>query len=141
VARQPSRPAIRGAPAALPSWSYSAEQYAAIERRTVGLDIFIETEAEADRLGPELEFITEGGPFELHFIESRGTKVYPSVGLSADGVRLLRARFLTRDGGPALDADLLDLQARVAVRQPGWTHVEKLHVLNGADGFTKAQGE
>ena len=83
----------------------------------------------------------QDGPFELHFIESRGTKVYPSVGLSSDGVRLLRARFLTRDGGAAADADLLALQGQVAVRQPGWTHVEKLHVFDGADGFTKAQGE
>ena len=128
-------------PAPLPSWSYGAERYAAIERRTVGLDIFIETGDEAGRLGPELEGVAAGGPFELHFIESRGTKVYPSVGLSSDGVRLLRARFLTRDGGAAREADLLALQGQVAARQPGWTHVEKLHVFNGADGFTKAQGE
>jgi isocitrate dehydrogenase len=128
-------------PVPLPAWSYGPERYAAIERRTVGLDIFIETGEEPGRLGPELEGVAAGGPFELHFIESRGTKVYPSVGLSADGVRLLRARFLTRDGGPALDGDLLALQARVAAGQPGWTHIEKLHVFNGADGFTKAQGE
>jgi isocitrate dehydrogenase len=128
-------------PAPLQAWSYGPEHYAAIERRTVGLDIFIETGIEADQLGPELEGVAAGGPFELHFIESRGTKVYPSVGLSSDGVRLLRARFLTRDGGPALEADLLALQGQVALRQPGWTHVEKLHVFNGADGFTKAQGE
>ena len=128
-------------PAPLPAWSYGPERYAAIERRTVGLDIFIETALEAERLGPELEGVAEGGPFELHFIESRGTKVYPSVGLSSDGVRLLRARFLTRDGGAAADADLLALQGQVAQRQPGWTHIEKLHVFDGADGFTKAQGE
>ena len=128
-------------PAPLPGWSYSPAHYASIERRTVGLDIFIETEAEADQLGPELEGIAAGGPFELHFIESRGTKVYPSVGLSSDGVRLLRARFLTRDGGAAVDRDLLALQGQVAARQPGWTHIEKLHVFDGADGFTKAQGE
>ena len=136
------RSAVGGAaPAPLPSWTYGPERYAAIERRAVGLDIFIETGDEAGRLGPELEAVVAGGPFELHFIESRGTKVYPSVGLSSDGVRLLRARFLTRDGGQAGDRDLLALQAQVAARQPGWTHVEKLHVFNGADGFTKAQGE
>ncbi len=138
-----ARRSARGgrAPAPLAAWSYGPERYAAIERRAVGLDIFIETGDEAGRLGPELEAVVAGGPFELHFIESRGTKVYPSVGLSSDGVRLLRARFLTRDGGAALDGDLLALQAQVAARQPGWTHVEKLHVFNGADGFTKAQGE
>ena len=129
------------APAPPHAWSYGPEHYAAIERRTIGLDIFIETDADAGRLGPELEGLTATGPFELRFIESRGTKVYPSVGLSSDGVRLLRARFVTRDGGAAAERDLLALQGRVAERQPGWTHIEKLHVFNGADGFTKAQGE
>ena len=129
------------APAPPHAWSYGPEHYAAIERRTIGLDIFIETDADAGRLGPELEGLTATGPFELRFIESRGTKVYPSVGLSSDGVRLLRARFVTRDGGAAAEHDLLALQGRVAERQPGWTHIEKLHVFDGADGFTKAQGE
>ena len=133
----PATPAL----APLPAWSYGPERYAAIERRTIGLDIFIETESDADALGPELEGLTANGPFELRFIESRGTKVYPSVGLSSDGVRLLRARFVTRNGGSAADADLLALQGRVAQREPGWTHIEKLHVFDGADGFTKAQGE
>jgi isocitrate dehydrogenase len=129
------------APARPQAWSYGPEHYAAIERRTIGLDIFIETDSDAGRLGPELEGLAATGPFELRFIESRGTKVYPSVGLSSDGVRLLRARFVTRDGGAAAERDLLALQGRVAERQPGWTHIEKLHVFNGADGFTKAQGE
>jgi isocitrate dehydrogenase len=128
-------------PVPLEPWSYGPERAAGISRRAVGLDIFIETSDEPDRLGPELEGIAAGGQFKLHFIESRGTKVYPSVGLSADGVGLLRARFLTRDGAAAADADLLALQAEVARRQPGWTHVEKLHVFDGADAFTKAQGE
>ena len=134
---------VGGAPstAPLPAWSYGPERYAAIERRTIGLDIFIETDSDADQLGAEFESLAAAGPFELRFVESRGTKVYPSVGLSSDGVRLLRARFVTRDGGPAAEAALLALQGRVAERQPGWTHVEKLHVFNGADGFTKAQGE
>ena len=43
--------------------------------------------------------------------------------------------------GDAVDAELLDLQARVAASYPGWTHVEKLHVFDGVDGFTKAQGQ
>ncbi len=137
--RAPARPAETPVP--LRGWSYGPERYAAIERKTVGLDIFIETELGAETLGPDLERLTEGTPLGLQFIESRGTKVYPSAGLSTDGVRLLRARFTTRDGGPALEADLLALQARVAGSHPGWTHVEKLHVFDGVDGFTKAQGQ
>ncbi len=74
-------------------------------------------------------------------ISSRGTKVYPPTGLSPDSVNLYRARFVTRDGGDAVDNQLLELQARVAASYPGWTHIEKLHVFDGVDGFTKAQGQ
>ena len=128
------------APAAMPAWSYSAEDYARIDQRTVGLDIFIATWVPAEVIGPELEQLA-GDTFRLDFVDSRGTKVYPSVGLNADGVGLLRARFVTWDGAPAVDAELLELQARVAARHPGWTHVEKLHVFDGVDGFTRAQGQ
>ena len=129
------------APVPLPSWDYSPAHYAAIDRRTVGVDIFIATELHSDVLGPDLERISGGTPFELQMISSRGTMVYPATGLTPDSVGLLRARFVTRDGGAAVDAELLELQARVAGQHPGWTHVEKLHVFAGADGFTKAQGQ
>ena len=116
------------------------DRYARIDRRTVGLDIFIATWVPPEVIGPELERLA-GATFRLEFVESRGTKVYPSVGLTTDPVGLLRARFVTTDGSDAVDAELLELQARVAARHPGWTHVEKLHVFDGADGFTKAQGQ
>ncbi|HSS35328.1 MAG TPA: NADP-dependent isocitrate dehydrogenase [Patescibacteria group bacterium] len=127
-------------PTALPSWSYGADRYARIDQRTVGLDIFIATEVAPDVLGPELEGLA-GSAYRLEFIESRGTKVYPSVGLSTDPVGLLRARFVAVGGRDAVDAELLDLQARVAARHPGWTHVEKLHVFDGVEAFTRAQGQ
>jgi len=127
-------------PTPMPSWSYGPDREARIERRTVGLDIFIATELESAVLGPDLEGLA-GPAYRLEFVESRGTKVYPSVGLATVPVGLLRARFVTSDGRDAVDAELLELQGRVAARHPGWTHVEKLHVFGGADGFTKAQGQ
>ena len=127
-------------PTPLPAWSYSPERYERIDRRTVGLDIFLATWVPPEVIGPELERLS-GEAFRLEFVDSRGTKVYPSVGLKADGVGLLRARFVTVEGATAVDAELLELQARVAARHPGWTHVEKLHVFDGVDGFTRAQGQ
>ncbi len=143
---RPSRGGRRARPAgspptALPGWDYSAAHYAGIDRRTIGMDMFIATELRSEVLGPDLERIAGGTAFELEMISSRGTKVYPSTGLSPDDVGLLRARFVTRDRGDAVDAELLELQARVAARHPGWTHIEKLHVFAGQDGFTKAQGQ
>ncbi len=146
LGRHPSKGGRRArpsgsAPTPLPGWDYSPAHYAAIDSRTVGIDIFIATELGSDVLGPDLERISGDTPFELQMISSRGTKVYPATGLSPDSVGLLRARFVTRDGGDAVDAELLELQARVAAQHPGWTHIEKLHVFAGADGFTKAQGQ
>jgi isocitrate dehydrogenase len=145
IGRRPTSLAPRRQPAGtpptpLPAWSYGPDRYARMERRTVGLDIFIATDLAPGVLGPELERLA-GPAFRLEFVESRGTKVYPSVGLSTEPVGLLRARFVTVDGSDAVDAELLELQGRVAARHPGWTHVEKLHVFGGADGFTRAQGQ
>jgi len=124
-----------------PRWSYGPERYAVIERRTIGLDVFLEDEAPIDALGPALEALA-GDVVRLEMISSRGTKVYPGVDAPTDGVRLWRARFVARAEGTAVpDAELLALQSRVAARFPGWTHVEKLHVFDGEPGFTKAQGQ
>ena len=72
-------------------------------------------------------------------ISSRGTKVYPPTGLSPDGVGLVRARFVTRDEACRIDPERSS--SRPSSRRASWTHVEKLHVFSGHDGFTKAQGQ
>lgn len=127
-------------PTPLPGWTYGPEREARFVRRAVGLDIFIATSLSPETLGPDLERLA-GPAYRLDFVESRGTKVYPSVGLRTDSVGLVRARFLTADGAEAVDTELLELQARVATGHPGWTHVEKLHVFDGVEAFTKAQGQ
>ena len=56
-------------------------------------------------------------------------------------VGLLRCRYVARaDGAAASDADIAALVLRVGERF-AWTHLEKLHVFAGEDGFTKAQGQ
>jgi hypothetical protein len=67
--------------------------------------------------------------------------VYPPTGLGSDDVRLWRCRFVSPGGSDVPDQVLLALLDRIAARHPGWTHVEKLHVFDGEDGFTKAQGQ
>jgi isocitrate dehydrogenase len=138
-ARRANAPAGR-VPDPLPGWSYGPERYAAIERRTVGLDIFLETDLPIETLGPDLERLA-GDDFRVEFVSSRGTKVWPSVGLAPEGVRFFRVRYVAGDGGAAPESALLALQGRVAAAHRGWTHVEKLHVFNGVDGFTRAQGQ
>ena len=50
-------------------------------------------------------------------------------------------RFVLRDGeGELSDAQAMDLLQRISSRHR-WTHVEKLHEIDGQPGFTKSQGE
>ena len=123
-----------------PHWSYGEAVSSSIARKTVGVDLFLETWEPAETAGPILEALA-GDALTLQMISSRGTMVYPATGLAPDNVGLLRARFVARKAGAAAtDADILALQARVAERY-AWTHVEKLHVFGGEPGFTKAQGQ
>ena len=122
-------------------WSYDPAVYSAIDRRLVGVDVFIESDLGSDALGDDLRTL-DGPDLVLQMISSRGTRVYPPTGLASDDVRLFRARFVApEEGGAVTDRAVVDLVARVAERHPGWTHVEKLHVFDGEPGFTMAQGQ
>jgi len=131
---------LAGGIAPRPRWSYGAEVSAAVPRTTVGVDVFLETWEPADVAGPALEALA-GDEMRLQMISSRGTMVWPSTGLKPDSVGLLRCRFVAReDGAAASDADINAVVGRVGERY-AWTHLEKLHVFAGEDGFTKAQGQ
>jgi len=49
-------------------------------RKTVGLDIFLDTTQEVNALGEALEGLIAGMPLSLKMIDSRGVKIFPSVG-------------------------------------------------------------
>lgn len=110
-------------------------------RKTVGLDIFLETMVEVKALGADLESMVADMPFKLKMIGSRGVKVYPSVGgLLPDMVDHCRARFLM-EGEAEMDNILcLELLKRVGEKYR-WMHTEHLQTFDGEPGFSKAQGE
>ena len=123
-----------------PRWAYGAAVSAAVPRTTVGVDLFLETWEPVASAGPALEALA-GEALRLQMISSRGTMVWPSTGLSPDEVGLMRCRYVARgDGAAVSDAEIAALVGRVGERY-AWTHIEKLHVFAGADGFTKAQGQ
>jgi isocitrate dehydrogenase len=110
----------------------------AVERRLVGVDIFIETGMTAEELGHDVELLG-GDSFVLDFVDSRGTQLYPPTGLRAESLGWFRCRYLAI--GPfATDDEVRALVGNVAMRHR-WTHVEKLHMYDGEPGFTKTQGQ
>jgi isocitrate dehydrogenase len=110
-------------------------------RRTVGADIFIESPDAPEVIGPRVEALAADSPLALKMISNRGAKVFPSMGGLTDCVDHWRCRFVLRDPAATLDdAALLALIGRVAGAFR-WMHVEKLEEIDGAPGFTRAQGE
>ena len=109
------------------------------KRETIGADIFVESTLDPDELGRKLEKLVKASDFNLKMISNRGTKVYPSMGLLTDCVDAYRCRFMA-DNRVLEDKKLLEFLEKLGAAF-AWTHIEKLHVYDGADAFTKAQGE
>jgi isocitrate dehydrogenase len=109
-------------------------------RRTVGADVFVEWDGTPGALGAHVEQLLESAPLALAMIDNRGTRVYPPTGTPTDCVDAWRCRLVVRDGADLRDGDLLAVLGRFGP-PASFTHVEKLHVFDGAEGFTRAQGE
>lgn len=130
----------------LPKLSSDPEFVKAKSLRTVGADIFVHSPLQPAALGPSVEQIMEGTALKLKMISNRGTKVYPSAGAITDCVDQYRCRCILRAGaekggsGDLTDEVLLPVLAKLGVKHR-WMHIEKLQEIDGADGFTKAQGE
>ena len=110
-------------------------------RKTRGVDVFIEAAVSPEEIGNKVAAELESSPLRLSMIASRGTKVFPPTGAITDNVDELRCRLMLRDATADLaDAVLIDALQRIG-KYFRWAHVEKLSQFDGADGFTKAQGE
>ena len=110
-------------------------------RKVIGADIFVEANKQPAEIGPILEQLANNSPLKLKMISNRGTKVYPAMGAITDCVDQHRCRFVLRDpAGEVSEQAILDLLDKIG-KTLSWVHVEKLQQFDGADGFTKAQGE
>ena len=106
----------------------------------VGGDIFLDSGLTPAVLGPAMEALAAGSPLKLKMISNRGTKVYPDGNPNIDCVSHHRCRFVSRSGAPIAFDDVLAL-ARQINGTHEVCHIERLLRIDGADGFTKAQGE
>jgi isocitrate dehydrogenase len=109
-------------------------------KEVMGADIFVESGLPPAELGPALEVLAAGSPLKLKMISNRGTKVYPDGNPNIDCVSHHRCRFVSRSG-EAIDFDQALALARQVNAAHEVCHIERLLRIDGADGFTKAQGE
>jgi isocitrate dehydrogenase len=127
-------------PIKMPQLSRNQVFRAAKTKEVVGADIFVESAIVPAELGPALEAIAAEAPLKLKMISNRGTKVYPDGNPNIDCVSQHRCRFMTRSGSPISFDDALALARRINEKHEV-CHIERLLRIDGADGFTKAQGE
>ncbi len=110
-------------------------------RRTVGVDVFIESIEGVETIGKRLEGLAKETTLQLKMISNRGVKVYPGSAGFADCVDHWRCRFMLDSTTDELsDAVIISLLTRVGAHFR-WMHLEKLAEFDGKPGFSKAQGE
>jgi isocitrate dehydrogenase len=127
-------------PIRMPQVSRDAVFRPAKTKEVVGADIFVDSGLSPAELGKSLEGISAAAPLKLKMISNRGTKVYPDGNPNIDCVSHHRCRFVSRSGEPLRFDDALALARRINESHEV-CHVERLLRIDGADGFTKAQGE
>lgn len=108
-------------------------------RQTVGCDIFLESGESAESLGNFLSATAPQFGLKLKMISNRGTQVYPGRGAETDAVDHWRCRHVA-DTFPS-NEQLAAYLAAIEASGYRWMHLEKLEEIDGAPGFTKAQGE
>ncbi|MBA2253500.1 MAG: NADP-dependent isocitrate dehydrogenase [Chloroflexi bacterium] len=121
-------------------WSYAPKRYAAVARKLVGVDVYIETDLPVEELGPKLEKLAPK-PLKLALISSRGITVYPAEA-AADDVRWYRCRFLVSEGktdDATVEKALAKLLQQITPKHR-WVQVAKLHTFNGEPGYTRPAG-
>ncbi len=128
-------------PIAMPEVSSEPAFVKAKTRRVAGVDVFVEANQMPEELGKKVEAAFKGSPLSLKAISSRGTRVYPPTGTVLDMIDMYAFRFMAADATADLnDEQMADALKRVA-SVARWSHVEKLHEIDGQPGWTKAQGE
>ncbi|MDE1879750.1 MAG: isocitrate dehydrogenase, partial [Euryarchaeota archaeon] len=110
-------------------------------RRTLGVDVFVESSTDARTLGTELQKLVQGTPLVLHGISNRGTLVFPPSDAMTDVVDHWQCRFLLSDGQREVPEEaLITLLQRIAARHR-WVATERLQEFEGTPAFTRPQGE
>jgi len=124
----------------IPSFPKQPVSVVPAERSTVGVDIFIEAGCTAEELGTFLASTAPAYGLKLKMISNRGTQVYPGRGAETDAVDHWRCRHLANGAFPS-NKTLAEYLSAIEAAGYRWMHLEKLEMLDGKPGFTKAQGE
>jgi len=140
LGQESSVPSRRHQPMLLPDISRDDTRTHPGSRRKIGVDIFLESAESPERVAEKLRAAVAGTPYSLKMISNRGTVVWPVTGGSTGCIDHFRCRFLITDTTTWTPTSILGLLERIG-KDFRWMHVEKLEIVDGEPGFTRAQGE
>jgi isocitrate dehydrogenase len=121
--------------------SHAAAPKAPAKKETIGVDVYVgwrnpDTDALAAKLAP----IAPSG-LKLTMLTSRGIKVWPNGAPETFRVDECRCRFLSENGGPVTQAQIVDLLGRITHAGLEFIKTENLATFDGEQGFSLGQGE
>lgn len=111
------------------------------ERQFDGIDVFVEWGGDVETLVEKLDGALHGNAFDLQMISNRGTLVWPNAIGQPDTVDHWRCRLMRKPGTATAEQRIPAVLAEMASWQLRWMHVEKLESINGAPGYSLAQGQ
>ncbi len=106
-------------------------------RLVTGVDVYIESTLQPQDIGDELIALTARSTLALQAITNRGNTVFPVSGRAVSLIDNYRCRFLAKSRSADVgDPEILALLTRIGEAHR-WMHVEKLHLFDGDDGFSR----
>jgi len=119
----------------------AASPKALAKKETVGVDVYVGwRNADTDALAAKLAPLAPSG-LKLTMLTSRGIKVWPNGAPETFRVDECRCRFLSENGGPVNQAQIVDLLGRIDHAGLEFVKTENLAMFDGERGFSLGQGE
>ncbi|KAJ3255809.1 hypothetical protein HK103_006067 [Boothiomyces macroporosus] len=109
-------------------------------KKSVGMDIFIDTDLLPKALASVLEPFAKQSGLDLVMISNRGTQVWPTGSVFTQVVNHYRCRFQSKEEKQIEESVLLDLSSQIA-KKLRVCSLEMLPVIDGLKKFSLAQGQ
>ena len=111
----------------------------AAKRELVGVDVFVYSTGEVDKLGDSLKGLA-GDALTLHSISSKGLKLWPNYVPGMNVTDQFNCRF-KKSGASVSPKDISELTARLAAKNIDFVKTENLYEFGGKAGYSLGQGE
>ena len=110
------------------------------DTRTIGADIFIKSSESPEVIGKALEGLSTSVKLKLKMVSNRGMQLYPFAGELPDMANHWHCRFVADKSAAVTDEEISTLLSEVGQKY-AWMHIEKLQMIDNAEGYTRVQGE